>query len=230
MPRTPPRMAENRPIRLAVQTCRFGGSVPPGSRRTRCACGSRGIRGRRCGRLGGCACGAPPLPACLSRNLKWHPMGTDIYPINGVRYDINYRVQDAAALRVRRLERRGDGDTTPQCPRRGADIGVKTEHSLGRLALRGIQPQVIRHVNPADDEHLPVQLHLPDRVRRQPALSGRDPARLQRAPEGAGESPCRRSHDVVQRRGSRRVDARVDAVVLRYLGVHTEDGRSLLRG
>jgi hypothetical protein len=91
---------------------------------------------------------------------------------------------------------------------------MKAEDLLGHLAFCGVKPQVVANVDASDDQHLPVQLDLTIRFRSQESLPGRDPARLQRAPEGSGESPGGGSHDVVQRGRVGLVDCRIHSVML----------------
>jgi hypothetical protein len=100
--------------------------------------------------------------------------------------------------------------------------------TLRDLTVCGIEPQVVGDVDTANDEHLPVQFDLTGRVRGQPSLAGRDPARLQRAPKGAGESPGGRGHDVIQRGGVRRVDLGIHAVVFGNLRMDAEECRRIL--
>jgi len=83
-------------------------------------------------------------------------------------------------------------------------------------------------MDPADDQYLSVEFDFSRRVRGQQSLPGWDPARLQRAPEGAGESPGGGRHDVIQRRGARGVDARVDPIVLGNRRVDPKEDRPLL--
>ncbi len=94
---------------------------------------------------------------------------------------------------------------------------MKSHHPLGRLALVWLKLQVIPHLDAADDQHFSVQLDLAGRLRTEPALSGGNPARLQRAPKGPRQSPGGGRHDVVQRGGMRRMDLGVHAVVLGHL-------------
>jgi hypothetical protein len=100
--------------------------------------------------------------------------------------------------------------------------------TLRDLAVCGIELQVVGDVDTANDEHLPVQFDLTGCVRGQPPLAGRDPARLQRAPKGAGESPGGGGHDVIQRGRVRRVDLGIHAVVFRNLGMDAEECRLIL--
>ena len=91
---------------------------------------------------------------------------------------------------------------------------MKPEDPLGRLALGGVKLQAVANVDASDDQHLPVQLDLTGCFRGQESLPGRDPARLQRAPKGSGESPGGGSHDIVQRGRVGLVDGRIHSVML----------------
>ena len=62
------------------------------------------------------------------------------------------------------------------------------------------------------------------------AVSRGDPARLQRATQGAGESTGRGCHQVVQRGGMRFVYLWIDSVVFGYLRVDSEEYWPRLRG
>jgi hypothetical protein len=76
-------------------------------------------------------------------------------------------------------------------------------HPLHRLALRFRRLQRVRHMNAAQDEHALLELHLAHRLGGQPAIARIDLARLQRAPEGAGQSATGSRHDVVDGRRMR---------------------------
>ena len=131
-------------------------------------------------------------------------------------------------LAILHLKRGGDGNTATERTIHRAGFGVEPMDTLRELAVCGIEFQVVGDVDTANDEHLPVQFDLTGRVRGQPPLAGRDPARLQRAPKGAGESPGGRGHDVIQRGGVRRVDLGIHAVVFRDLRMDAEECRLIL--
>jgi hypothetical protein len=80
------------------------------------------------------------------------------------------------------------GDRHAAADRAGdrAALGVEAEHPLDRgpLCLVGCQP--IGDVDAFDDQDLAVQLDFTDCVCLETTVSGRDAARLQRAPEGPG--------------------------------------------
>jgi hypothetical protein len=66
-----------------------------------------------------------------------------------------------------------------------------------------VEDQVAGDVEAPHDQDLAVQLDLTDRAGAQATASGGDAARLQRAPEGPGQSPGGRGHQVVQGGGVR---------------------------
>jgi len=73
---------------------------------------------------------------------------------------------------------------------------------LRRLTLVvGTAAERVAHADPLDDEDFVLEVNLAVGFRGQLAFGGVDPARLQRAPEGAGESTGRRRDDVIERRG-----------------------------
>ena len=92
----------------------------------------------------------------------------------------------------------GDGDAAADGAGDRAAVGVQPEHPLdgGPLGLVGGQP--VGDVDTPDDQDLAVQLDLTDRVCLETTASGGDAARLQRAPEGPGQSAGGRGHQVVQ--------------------------------
>jgi hypothetical protein len=95
------------------------------------------------------------------------------------------------------VEAGGDGDAAADRAGDRAAIRVEAEHPLDRgpLGLLGGQP--VGDVDAFDDQDLAVQLDLADRVCLETTVSGRDAARLQRAPEGPSQSPSRRGHEIV---------------------------------
>jgi hypothetical protein len=72
---------------------------------------------------------------------------------------------------------------------------------------------MVRYVDTTDHQDVVLFFDFPFRVGNQPAFTGRDAARLQRAPEGAGQSTRRRSDDIVQRGRVGLVDSRVNVVI-----------------
>ena len=83
--------------------------------------------------------------------------------------------------------------------------------------------QLVADVNPLDDEHLVLDLDLAFRLRRQPPPARIDPARLQRATQGAGESTRSRGDDVVESRSVLGILTGRRAVVLTDLVVGAEE-------
>ncbi len=77
--------------------------------------------------------------------------------------------------------------------------------ALRRFSPVRVKPQVIRHVDATDHQHVAFLLDFADGVRAEPALAGRNPARLQRASERAGQSAGGGRNEVVQRRRVRLV-------------------------
>ena len=118
-----------------------------------------------------------------------------------------------------------DGEAAADRSRDRAAVGVQTEHPLngGPLCLVGGQP--VGHVDAPDHQDLAVQLDLADRVRVETTVSGGDAARLQRAPEGPGQSPGSRGHQVVQGGRMRLAVLGVSAVVLGHRAVDPEGHR-----
>jgi hypothetical protein len=57
-----------------------------------------------------------------------------------------------------------------------------------RVALVVGQSQVVGNMDAFHHQDSPLQFHLANRFRGQPALAGGDPARLQRATQGASQS------------------------------------------
>jgi hypothetical protein len=103
-------------------------------------------------------------------------------------------------------------------------------HPLGGLPVLGSRVQAQHHVNPPDDQHSILYFHFARRIRRQ--LPGRciDLTRLQRAPEGPGESTRRGRDNVVQRGRMGLKDVRRHFVVLGHCAMHSEQNGGLLRG
>ena len=92
----------------------------------------------------------------------------------------------------------------------------------GLVILFGDATQFIRHMNAFDDQDLAFLLDLTHRFGSEAPIACVDAARLQRAPEGPGQSPGRGRNEVIERCGIRRKIVHVDAIVLGHLTVHTE--------
>ena len=101
--------------------------------------------------------------------------------------------------------------------------------ALGGLALIPSELQMIANVNPLDQEHLVFRLlDLPPHLGKKPAVARRDLARLQRAPEGAGESAACRGHDVIERGRMGVMLCDVDPVMFGHRSVDPEQDRDRL--
>jgi len=101
-------------------------------------------------------------------------------------------------------------------------------HALHRgpvLLRRGDQ---VRNVDAPDDQHAVLFADLSPYVRPQPAVTGVDPARLQRASEGSGQSGTGGRHDVVE--GGRDLAIWLRAVVLLHGAVDAELDGTVVRG
>jgi hypothetical protein len=83
--------------------------------------------------------------------------------------------------------------------------------------------QRVANANPFDDEDLVLEVDLAFGFRRELPLARIDPARLQRATQGAGESTCGGRHDIVERGGMVGILAGGGAVVLAHLVVRPKE-------
>ena len=100
--------------------------------------------------------------------------------------------------------------------------------SLALVGRTAREPVV--DVDALDDEHLVLDDHGAFGLGAQLPLARVDPARLQRATQGAGESTCGRGDDVVEGRGVVGILPRLGAVVFAHLVVGPEpDGLGLRR-
>lgn len=95
--------------------------------------------------------------------------------------------------------------------------------ALGRLPMFGIELEAVTHVNAADDKHVFFCFDFASRFRDQPALSGRNVARLQRATKGASQSAGGGSDHVVEGGRMWIVDVCINAVMLGDLGMNAEE-------
>ena len=125
---------------------------------------------------------------------------------------------------------RCDRDGRFQRPVDGAEVRKHAMHPLGGLPVLGSRLQAQHHVNAPDDQHSILHLHFTCSIRRQ--LPGRciDLTRLQRAPEGPGESTRHCRDNVVQRGRMGLKDVRWHFVVLRHCAMYSEQNGGLLRG
>jgi hypothetical protein len=121
-------------------------------------------------------------------------------------------------------ELRRDRDGRVQRSVNGTGARVKGVHLLRDIAMLLRRAQVQSDVNAPDDQDVTVELYLPFRERLESARCRRDFARLQRAPEGSGQSTGSRGDDVVEGRGVRiLIGSRL--VVLGDRAVHAEEDR-----
>ena len=129
------------------------------------------------------------------------------------------------------LEAGGDGHAVPDGAGDRAAVGVEAEHPLDCCPLllviddSLVDHQVVGDVDAPDHQHLGVELDLADCVCLETTVSGRDAARLQRAPEGPGQSPGGRGHQIVQGGGVRLLGCQVGAVVLGHRAMYAEGDR-----
>lgn len=122
-----------------------------------------------------------------------------------------------------------DVDAAADRSRNGAPLRVVEVRPLGRLTpvLRAVA-QHISDPDPPDDEDVLLEHHIAFREGLQASLARVDPARLQRATEGAGESASSGRHHVVECGGALGKLAWGRPVVLTHLVVRAEDDRVLL--
>lgn len=77
-------------------------------------------------------------------------------------------------------------------------------------------------MDPFNDQDLAILLNLTDGLRSEVSSACIDAARLQRAPEGPGQSAGGRGNDVVEGRGVRRIVGRIHLIMLCDIGVDPE--------
>ncbi len=107
---------------------------------------------------------------------------------------------------------------------------MKGVGSLGCFALFVPQAQPVGDVYAADHQYASFGFHFAHGLRGEPSFTRRNLARLQRAPEGSGESARRRGDQVIQGRRVRGMDVGIDTVVCGDLGVDPkQDGLGLDR-
>ena len=109
--------------------------------------------------------------------------------------------------------------------------GVMRVRSLRGLALVvGAARQGVVHADPLDDEDPVFYLDVTFGSRHQLAAARIDPARLQRATQGAGQSTGGGRYHIVKRRGVRLIRPGGRLIVRRHLVVHPEENRLRLCG
>jgi hypothetical protein len=118
----------------------------------------------------------------------------------------------ASALFQSELGRDGDGGLDRSRDR--ALLRVDAVDALRRLPVLGRELQPVADVNSLEDEDASLDLDLADGRRDEPLVPRGNLTRLQRASEGARQSPRGGGDDIVDRRRVRVVYVRVDLVVL----------------
>ena len=94
-----------------------------------------------------------------------------------------------------------------------------------RLALLRQQSQMIGHVDAPNYEHATLSFNLTYGFRRESAFTRWYLARLQRAPEGAGQSASSCGDKIIEGGGVRSMHLGIDPIVLSHLRMNAkEDG------
>jgi hypothetical protein len=99
---------------------------------------------------------------------------------------------------------------------------VQRVHPLNDLGIGPAGAELVVNVDASDHQDLAVELDLAGRFADEFPPACIYPARLQRAPEGPRQSPTRGGNHIVE---GRRIGGEIfgrDAIVSRYLRVHTE--------
>ena len=116
-------------------------------------------------------------------------------------WKLGRRQPNAADAGSREVERRGDLDRALDALRHRAPRRVEAVRPLGRLQLLLRTPgELVAHPDPLDDQHLVLQDDISFRFGRQFPSARVNPARLQRAPEGPGQSTSGSRDKIVERR------------------------------
>jgi len=108
-------------------------------------------------------------------------------------------------------------------------IGVEAVDALRRLAFVLCHTQMVGDVDPPHHQHVTLGFYLADCLGGQIALTGRNSARFQRAPKGAGQSAGCGANQIIKRRCMGFVNVRTYPVMLGDFGVHSEQNRFGLR-
>jgi hypothetical protein len=123
---------------------------------------------------------------------------------------------------------RGDLNRSLHRARHGAAAGVESVDPLDHGRVNFVaSAQCVVGVDPLDDEDLALELDLAPNFGGQLATGRIYLARLQRAPEGPGQSAAGRCDNVVEGRCVRGKVLGVDAVVIGDLRMDTEGDHSL---
>jgi hypothetical protein len=104
---------------------------------------------------------------------------------------------------------------------------VETVYPLRRFTVGRVNSQIIRDVNPFDNQHVVLFLNFTLYIRGKQAIASRNFARFQRATKGTGQSAARRGHQIIQRGGVGIVDVRIHAVMLSNFGMDPQQNRFL---
>lgn len=95
-----------------------------------------------------------------------------------------------------------------------AIVGVETEDALGHVTQRGVNFEVIRHDDAADDQRIAVLADFAACFGVQPAFTGGNFTRFQRATKGAGQSPGGGGDQIIECGRVRVVLAHVRVIML----------------
>lgn len=120
---------------------------------------------------------------------------------------------------------RRDDDSVPYRSCNRTPLGVERVHPFNGVVIGSFGSKPVMGMNPLDDENPVLEFDLTGDLGDEASMRSVDSTRLQRAPEGAGESPTGGRHDVVQGRRVGRILLCVNAVVLRYLGMDSKGER-----
>ena len=124
----------------------------------------------------------------------------------------------------------GDRDRVAKAEINRAFLSEQAVQPERRFAMPLFRPERQLHVNAPDHQDAALQLHLTNGFGHQTFVGSRNLTRLQRAPEGSGESTGRRGDDVIERRGVRFECVGRDLVVFGNGPVHAENNRLTLCG
>jgi hypothetical protein len=122
-----------------------------------------------------------------------------------------------------------DLDGVTNRPRDRTMVRVNPVDPLNRFSRLLGSAKLVVDRNPTDDENIVFELDLAHRFRRQSSVGGVDLARFQRTAESAGESARRSSNHVIQRGRMRWERVWWKLIVLRNLGMYTENYGLLFR-
>lgn len=110
----------------------------------------------------------------------------------------------------------------------GTAFGKKAVDAAGGFVVLGSGLKLEPDMDAANDQNAVLSLYFSDCICNQPALAGGNPARLQRAPEGSGESTRGGGDDVIERRGVRLETVLLELVMPGDLAVDAKQDRIAL--